>query len=157
MKRLRRLAIAAVAAAGFLIASPSAQAGPGVIGGASDRVAGFAAGSLLGEEFRQLLEIPPGENPIAGNGGTDQKCLTAGHKDKILILWTTPTGGEPTVCDVKPGTPVFFSTLFAECSSVEDPPFLGVTEAQQRQCALDWIHSPPFDAPSWSRWMTDPR
>lgn len=44
------------------------------------------------------------------------------------------------------GTPVFFSTLCVECSSVEPPPYFGLTEAQQRQCALDGIHSTAFDA-----------
>jgi hypothetical protein len=52
--------------------------------------------------------------------------------------------GGPDVCNIKPGTPVFFFSVFAECSSVEDPPFFGATEEEQRQCALDNLM--PFDA-----------
>jgi hypothetical protein len=108
---------------------------------ASKRVAGLTAGQLLGEEYRQLLELPEAINPLAGNGNT---CMSAGRRDKVLILFTVPDDPDsntdtPAECDIKPGTPVFFSTLVAECSSVEKPPFFGKTERQQRQCARDYL------------------
>lgn len=90
MRIIRGMAIVAIVAAGFMIASPPAQASDPVIGDASRGVAGFTVGWLLGEEFRQLLEIPLEDNPLAGNGGNEQKCLSAGHRDRILILYTTP-------------------------------------------------------------------
>jgi hypothetical protein len=130
----------------FMVAGSPAQAArkdSGVVD-ASKRVAGFTAGQLLGEEWRQLLELPPDANPLAGTG--DNNCLSAGHKDKVLILWTTTAPTPPAVCDVKPGTPVFFYTLGGECSSVEPPPFFGATAEDQRRCILDWLRSTPFDA-----------
>ena len=129
----------------FMVAGSPAHAArkdSGVVD-ASKRVAGFTAGQLLGEEWRQLLELPPDANPLAGAG---DNCLSAGHKDKVLILWTTAAPTPPAVCDVKPGTPVFFYTLGGECSSVEPPPFFGATAEDQRQCILDWLRGTPFDA-----------
>ena len=139
------LAIAVtIAAAVCMIAVSPAQAAKkesGVVD-ASKRVAGFTAGELLGEELRQLLELPPDVNPLAGS--RENNCLSAGHKDQVLLLWTSPAPPPPTVCNIKPGTPVFFFALFAECSNVEPPPFDGgETEEGQRQCALDNL--PPFD------------
>ena len=51
-------------------------------------------------------------NPLLDNG---DKCLSTGRKDKVLILWTTlEVLGDPTVCNVRPGTPVFFYTTGGE-------------------------------------------
>jgi hypothetical protein len=135
----------AMAAVVCMVAGSPAQAArndSGVVD-ASKQVAGFTAGQLIGEEFRQLLELPPDANPIAGTG---DNCLSAGHKDKVLILWTTAAPTPATVCDVKPGTPVFFYAFGGECSSVEPPPFFGATEEAQRQCILDFLRPAPFDA-----------
>jgi hypothetical protein len=135
MSVVRKTAMVAMAAAVCMIAVSTAQAtkkDSGVVD-ASKRVAGFTAGDLLGEELRQLLELPLDVNPLAGS--RENNCLSAGHKDKVLMLWTSPA--PPSVCNIKPGTPVFFFSLFAECSSVELPPFFGATEEEQRQCALD--------------------
>jgi hypothetical protein len=130
----------------FMVAGSPAQAArndSGVVD-ASKRIAGFTASQLLGEEWRQLLELPPDANPLAGTG--DNNCLSAGRKDKVLILWTTTAPTPATVCNVKPGTPVFFYTLGGECSSVEPPPFFGATEEDQRQCILDFLRATRFDA-----------
>jgi hypothetical protein len=83
---------------------------------ASGRLAGFTGGELLGEEIRQLLEIPTADNPFAGAG---ESCFAAGHKDKVLIVWTRPE--EAPTCTVRPGTPIFLFALFKECSDVETP------------------------------------
>jgi hypothetical protein len=146
MSLVRKSAMVAMAAAVCLIAVSPAQAAKkdsGVLD-ASKRVAGFTAGELLREEVRQLLELPPDVNPLNPLAGSPENCLSAGHRDKVLLLWTTPAPAAPTVCNIKPGTPVFFFSVFAECSSVEDPPFFGATEEEQRQCALDNLM--PFDA-----------
>jgi hypothetical protein len=142
MSVVRKTAMVAMAAAVCLIAVSTAQATKkdSGVADASKRVAGFTTGDLLGEELRQLLELPPDVNPLAGS--RENNCLSAGHKDKVLMLWTSPA--PPPVCNIKPGTPVFFFSLFAECSSVEPPPFFGATEEEQRQCALDNLA--PFDA-----------
>jgi hypothetical protein len=145
MNAVRKTAMVAIAAVCMVTGSlaQAARKDSGVVD-ASKRVAGFNAGELLGEEVRQLLELPPDANPLLGS--RENNCLSAGHKGKVLLLWTTPAPAAPTVCNVKPGTPVFFFTLFAECSSVEPPPFFGATEEEQRQCALDNLGATLGDA-----------
>jgi hypothetical protein len=145
MSVVRKSAMVAMAAGVCMVAGSLAQAAKkdSGVADASKRVAGFTAGELLGEEIRQLLELPPDVNPLTGS--RENNCLSAGHRDKVLILWTTPEPAAPTVCNIKPGTPVFFFSAFAECSNVEGPPFDGgETEEGQRQCALDNLA--PFDA-----------
>jgi hypothetical protein len=135
----------AMALAVYIVASPPAQAArtnSGIVD-ASKQVAGFTDGELLGDEWRQLLELPRDANPYTGTG---DNCLSAGHKDKVLILWTTGPPTPPTVCNVKPGTSVFFYAFGGECSSVEPPPFFGETEEEQRQCILGFLRPKPFDA-----------
>jgi hypothetical protein len=141
---MRYLRIAIAAAAVCMLVGLPAQAAPkgSGIADASKRLAGFTAGQLLGEELRQVLELPLDVNPAAG----EDTCLSAGHKQKVLLLWTRREPDPLPVCDVKPGTPVFFYALGGECSSVEDPPFFGATEEEQRQCMLDFLQSTPFDA-----------
>jgi hypothetical protein len=97
---------------------------------ASGRLAGFTGGELLGEEIRQLLEIPAAENPFAGAGDS---CFAAGNNNNVLIVWTRPVA--PT-CTVRPGTAIFLFAFFNECSDVETP---FQTEADQRQCALEGL------------------
>lgn len=134
----------AMAAAVCMFAGSPAQADrkDTGIGDASKRLAGFTAGELLGEQLRQVLELPLEVNPAAGA----DTCLSAGHKRKVLLLWTTRAPTPEPECDVKPGTPVFFYGLGGECSSVEPPPFFGATEEEQRQCMLDFLAATPFDA-----------
>jgi hypothetical protein len=143
--RLRRTALLAMAAAVYMVAGSPAQAAAndGGIVDASKRVAGFTSGQLLGEEWRQLIELPLDANPLAGTGND---CLSAGHRPKVLIVWTTTAPADPAVCDVKPGTPVFFQTLGGECSSVEPEPFFGETERDQRRCILGFLRTTPFNA-----------
>jgi hypothetical protein len=135
----------AMAVAVCIVASSPAQAASkdGGVVDASKRVAGFTAGQLLGEEWRQLLELPLDANPYVGTG---DNCMSAGHKHKVLILWTTASPAAPAVCNVKPGTPVFFFAIGGECSSVEAPPYFGLTEEEQRECTLASLRVTPFDA-----------
>jgi hypothetical protein len=145
MSVVRKTAMLSIVAAVCVVAGSPAQAAPkdSGVADASKRLAGFTAGELLGEEWRQLLELPPDANPLLGNG---DKCLSTGRKDKVLILWTTQAPADPTVCNVRPGTPIFFYTTGGECSSVEDPPFFGATEEEQRQCVLDFLRDTAADA-----------
>jgi hypothetical protein len=142
---VRTTAMVALAAAVCLIAASPAQPAQkdSRILDASKRLAGFTAGELLGEELRQVLELPLAVNPAAGA----DNCLFAGHKQKVLLVWTRrPPVEEVPVCDVKPGTPLFFYGLGGECSDVEAPPFFGATEREQRLCMLDFLRSTPFRA-----------
>jgi hypothetical protein len=143
-RMLRRTAMVAMAAAVCMVAGAPAQAArkdSGVVD-ASKRLAGLTAGQLIGEELRQVLALPLDVNPAAGS----DNCLSAGHKKKVLLLWTTRAPTPAPVCNVKPGTPVFFYALGGDCSNVEDPPFFGETEEDQRQCMLDFLRPTPFDA-----------
>jgi hypothetical protein len=118
----------------FGAASPAQAAGSGgkvKLLPAAKRIAGFTGGELLGEQWRQWLELPPEINSFLLKGDL---CMYAGQKRKVLMGVHAP---EPAVCAVKPGTPVFFSTFSTECSSVEPPPFFGTTEAEQQACALE--------------------
>ena len=145
MRVARTSTMVAIAVAVCFVAGSPAQAASkhsGIVD-ASKRVAGFTAGELLGEEWHQLLELPLDANPYAGTG---DNCLSAGHKDKILIVWTTGEPAPAAVCNVKPGTPVFFFALGGECSSAEPPPFFGETEQEQRECTLGFLRATPFDA-----------
>ena len=100
---------------------------------ASGSLAGHSGGELLGEELRQLFELPAGDNPLAGKGGS---CFATADA-KVLIVWTrdpAPTCPVPPGT-LKPGTPTFLFAAYAECSNLEAVPFHGDTEEDQRQCA----------------------
>lgn len=145
MKRvLTTVALAVISLLALAIPAAAAPAQPdnGIVD-ASKPVNGFVAGQLLGEEFRQLISLKPDNNPLAGNGNP---CMSAGPRQRVLILYTVPDANPPANCTVKPGTPIFFSSLFAECSSVEAPPSYGENEQAQRKCALDFLAATPFDA-----------
>ena len=74
MSVVRKTAMLSIVAAVCVVAGSPAQAAPkdSGVADASKRLAGFTAGELLGEEWRQLLELPPDANPLLGNG---DKCL----------------------------------------------------------------------------------
>ncbi len=67
--------------------------------------------------------------------------MSAGRKDKVLILWTTGPPAPAAVCNVKPGTPVFFYAVGGECSSVEPEPWFGATAQEQRECTLESLRT----------------
>jgi hypothetical protein len=99
---------------------------------ASGSLAGFSGGELLGEELRQLFELPANQNPFLGAG---ESCFATGNNNDVLILWTRPSDQAPAQCTVRPGTPVFLFAFENECSNVEEDPFFGATEDAQRECA----------------------
>jgi hypothetical protein len=128
VRHLRCTVLAVVAFA--LCAAPVAVAKvPKKDGGAGvapvHSVAGLTGGELFGEAWAQLLS-----NPVGTFSGS---CTPLGHKGKVLA--PEPDENFTATCTVKPGTPLFF--LFGtECSNVEEPPFFGDTEEEQRECAI---------------------
>ena len=145
MRRFRWTAGMTLGVVMLAIVGASAQAAEarhGELVPTSGRLAGLTGGQLLGEELRQLFELPLGENPFLGAGDS---CFATGNRKKVLIVWTRPVAA---TCTVKPGTPIFFFTYFTDCSNTEPPPFFGgETEAGQRQCALDLLRETGvFDA-----------
>ena len=105
--------VAIVAAVGILAAAPvQASSTDGVVVAPPKPL----GGALIGEELRQVLGLPLGENPAAGA----DNCLFAGPRNAILLLWTTREPDPVPECSVRPGTPIFFYALGGECSSVED-------------------------------------
>ena len=90
VRRVRWTAGIAVGIVMLAIVGPSAQAadaGHGKLVPAAGRLAGLTGGQLLGEEVRQLIELPVGENPFNGVGDW---CFAAGNQNKVLIAWTRP-------------------------------------------------------------------
>ncbi len=141
MRIVRWAALLALVVALGVVASPVVQAAPskdGKLVPAAKRLAGLTGGQLIGEETRLLLELPAAENPLAGAG---ESCFRAGHRGKVLILWTRPEGQAPAECTVKPGTPVFLFGGFLFCDEVEGPPFFAVGEEAQRECAVEGLHT----------------
>ena len=135
MRRIRWTAGMTLGVVMLAVVGASAQATGtrhGELVPAGGRLGGLTGGQLLGEELRQLIELPLAENPLLGVGGS---CFAAGHRNKVLLAWTREQA--PT-CTVKPGTPIFAMTFFWECSSVETDPLSagGETAAGQRRCAL---------------------
>ena len=149
MRIVRWAGLLALAVAVSVVASPVAQAAPhrdGRLVPAAKRLAGLTGGQLIGEETRLLLELPAAENPLFGAG---ESCFRAGHRGKVLIVWTRPESQAPAECTVKPGTSVFLIGVFVFCDQLEPPPFFAVGEKAQRQCALEGLLTHPlleFDA-----------
>jgi hypothetical protein len=128
MRHLRFAVLAVVAVA--LCAAPMAVAHPphrdgGAVVVPVDKVAGLTGGELLGEAWAQTLSNPP--ETFSGS------CIPLRPNGKVV----TPEPGPDftATCTVKRGTSLFFS-FGAECSNVEEPPFFGADEADQRACAL---------------------
>ena len=47
----------------------------------------------------------------------------------------------PLTCTIKAGTPLFVAAGTSECSSAEPEPYKAVTEAEQRECAMEFFSS----------------
>jgi len=144
VRSVRKTAVALGVLATCLIAASPAAAHQGQtrLAPASARLGGLTGGELLGEEFQQLFELPADVNPSNPAATNPTVCLSAGRHDQVLIVWTQPVGAaNPTICTVKPGTPVFFYALGGDCSSVEAPPFFGATADEQRACILGVIRT----------------
>jgi hypothetical protein len=142
MRIVRRAGLLALAVAVSVVASPVALAGAsddGKLVPASKRLGGMTGGQLIGEETRLLLELPLVENPL---GQGTESCFPAGHNGNVLIVWTRPEDQRPE-CIVKPGTSVFLTGGYFFCDPLEAPPFFAEGEEEQRECAVEGLHTYP--------------
>jgi hypothetical protein len=139
MKRLLAVPAVVIGTLLAMVGTPALAAPSGdPLVPASGSLKGFSGGELLGEELRQLFELPANQNPFAGEG---ESCFFAGNHNDVLLLWTRPTG-QTARCTVPTGTPVFLFAFFWECSNVEEGTSDGCeTEAGQRACALAGLAS----------------
>jgi hypothetical protein len=128
MRHLRFAVLAVVAVA--LCAAPVAVAHPphndgGAVVAPVHKVAGLTGGELLGEAWAQILSHPA--DTFSGS------CMPLGRNGKVVS--PEPGPDFTATCTVKRGTSLFF-WFGSECSNVEEPPFFGADEAEQRACAV---------------------
>jgi hypothetical protein len=125
VKHLRWTLVLAAAVA--LIAVPVAAAKPpgGAVISPAHSAGGLSGGELLGQFWAVQLENPAD----AFLGG----CFSLGKGGKVAV--PAPDENFAASCTVKPGTPVYIAPG-SECSDVEEPPFFGADEAEQRECAI---------------------
>lgn len=127
----------------------------------------FAAGVALAEE-RAVTVVPPNatykgktyaewsadatkfgmEHPLAGHPGLDTPDfdVRSGQKGEVWFL-AGPFDTHERSVTIPDGKALFFILLNVDASSIEDPPFHGDTEAEQREIATffgDHIVNPFF-------------
>lgn len=90
---------------------------------------GLTGRDAMGEGWYRSLSLPAAENPSLGNG---ERCVKLGRTGKVLLAIGA---GPPQTCTVPEGTAVFVIGITAFCDNVEAPPWYGVDEAAQRECA----------------------
>ncbi|MBI4584377.1 MAG: VCBS repeat-containing protein [Planctomycetes bacterium] len=80
-----------------------------------------------------VFSIPVDQNPILDMNGA---VCHEGQSGKVFFLSGAGTTEPVTrACAVRPGTPLFFPLINAECSTVEPPPFFGGNAAELSDCA----------------------
>jgi hypothetical protein len=144
MRPIRRTVLLAVVAMACAASSAAADQRSGGERAArvtpAHKLAGNAAGALLGDWYVQNLSLPASASPF---GGAADLCLDLGRRGNVL----SPSGGLLTAqgmtCTVRVGRPVLLVMTSADCSTAEAPPFFGRTEAEQRACAIEAITSTP--------------
>ena len=131
MRHVRLLVLALLAVA--LWAAPAAAAHPpqhkdgGAVVAPIDRIGGLTGGELLAESWARSLTVS-GEDPHIGG------CVpVAGTVGRLVEPVLSPEG--TAVCKVRQGTKIAIWPG-SECSNVEEPPFFGRDEAEQRACAI---------------------
>jgi hypothetical protein len=74
--------------------------------------------------------------PLAGHPflDTPEYDFAAGQSGKVWF-WSAPDGPITRHVTMPKGTSLFLTIRDAECSSLEEPPFFGATEQEQRDCA----------------------
>jgi len=131
MRRLRRALLGIVAVAvlvGQASVVTSASAGTVSKGSVSVeptvRVYGESRGELITEMWTYFYQRQIGD--------PDPECLSIGKNDKVLV------GAHDSTCTIKPDRPVmwFWSNT---CDTKSPPPYYGVTEEEQLQCARDGL------------------
>jgi len=135
VRSIRRIAVLAVFLAG-VSAVPIAGAGPRATVIPAGHLAGDTGGSLLGGWYQYGLSLPADTSPFAG---ASNACLSLGHNGKVLSPMggvNVPGVGTRMACTVRVGQPVLLVMTSADCSSREEDPFHGDTEAEQRACVI---------------------
>ena len=94
-------------------------------------------GSALGALWEIVLETPPDQNPYLH---PEHACVDLGqagraHLHQRVVAPFAPPGVTSISCTVRPGAKVLMTAWSSECSTVEDPPYLGENEAELRECA----------------------
>ena len=90
----------------------------------SPRVYGETRGELMVEMWKYMYSRRIGD--------TDPECLSIGKDDRVLV------GAHDSTCTIKHGRPVmwFWSNT---CDTKSPPPYYGLTEDEQLQCARDGL------------------
>jgi hypothetical protein len=133
MGTVRRTMVVLTAVAALLLTATAADAA--TIAKASARLGGLTGGELLGQATQQFYQLPLSQNPV--NGGGVNTCVPIAG-GKVLWIWTQPgDASNPTVCTVKPGTPVFNWVWAASCNSIPSPAY--ITREEQVQCVLAYL------------------
>jgi hypothetical protein len=106
------------------------------------RLGGASGAELIGQWWARVLEIPNAQNPLGA--GTTAMCLDLGRRGQVVA--PVGTAQQDATCTVRAGQAVYLQLTSAECSSNEPDPFHGVTEAEQRTCAINWARTAPVSA-----------
>jgi hypothetical protein len=77
------------------------------------------------------LEFPLEGHPFLDDPAFDFSARQSGK----VWFWAAPDGPLTRTVTIPAGTALFLTLRDIECSSLEDPPFFGATEQQQRECA----------------------
>lgn len=83
--------------------------------------------------WQALLEFPFEDHPALS--GSPEDALLTGHAGKVYFGAVPVDSGITRSATLPSGASLFLGLLNVECSSLEDPPFHGDTEAEQRACA----------------------
>jgi hypothetical protein len=90
--------------------------------------------------WQWLFSFPASVNP--STDATGERC-TYGQSGPVFFLVAAEASGE-RVCTIPSGVHVFVPLGGAECSTVEEPPFHGDSDAELVACAQDaTAHMPP--------------
>ena len=131
----RRLAIAVAAVCAVtLIGVAVANARAATVVGSHGKVAGEGYGQWLRNSFRRTVSEAPSASVCQSErvNGTLVEMLLGGYSGKP----------ERHRCRVPAHTPIYVNGLFAECSTVEKPPFHASTSTQLERCARRNLQRP---------------
>lgn len=132
-----------------LLVTPLAVRAQGATPAASPAAAGavlspdaVVAGATLGEWHARWFQwsislFVPGVDP--NTDATGERCALGQHGPVFFLAQAGHVGPTNRTCTVPSGAVLFVPIFNVECSSAEDPPYHGETEAQLRQCAAAHI------------------
>ena len=137
----RRSIVAVVGAVLALVMASPALAGTGkptvIQPTASSAQTGMTYGEFAKAWQQTMLPIATPLNPQNDSSGAN---CQGGKTPQVFFLAGSLTGTPVTrSCTVPATTPIFFPIINAECSTLEQPPFFGATDAARAQCAKTLI------------------